>query len=134
MKKGLDSTRKELHSLESQISKQEFLLGHEGSGDATTGSSQADADVILESETIEILEGGDAQPEGTTCESMADLPEGEVGQPMETEPPVSPVSPTEDDLLSGAAATTTAGVETELASLQVTSSPEGEGGQKEASG
>ena len=52
---------------------------------------------------------------------------------METNPLVSPVSPNEDDLLTGATATT-AGVETELASLWVTSSPEGEGGHHEASG
>ena len=50
---------------------------------------------------------------------------------METNPLDSPVSPNEDDLLTGAIAT--AGVEAGLASLQVTSSPEGEGGHQEAS-
>ena len=52
---------------------------------------------------------------------------------MEVHPLASPVSPTEDDLLTGAAAAavTATGVETELASLQVTSSPEGEGDCKE---
>ena len=49
---------------------------------------------------------------------------------MDTNPPASPVSPNEDDLLTGAAAT---GVEAELASLQVTSLLEGQGGNKEAS-
>ena len=49
---------------------------------------------------------------------------------METNPPASPVSPNEDDLLTGATAT---GVEAELASLWVTSSREGQGGDKEAS-
>ena len=49
---------------------------------------------------------------------------------METNPLASPVSPNEDDLLTGA---TTAGMEVELASLQVTSLPEGQGDNKEAS-
>ena len=48
---------------------------------------------------------------------------------METEPPSSPMSQIEDDLLSGTAA---AGVEAELASLQVTSSLEGQGDNGEA--
>ena len=51
---------------------------------------------------------------------------------METNPLTSPVSPTEDDLLTGATAAAT-GVEMELASLRVTSSLEGEGGHHEAS-
>ena len=87
-------------------------------------------DIIVESETVEIVEGGDAQSEGTTRGPTAGLPEGEQEQPMETNPPASPVSPNEDDLLTGAAAT---GVEMELASLWVTSSLEGEEGHQEAS-
>ena len=65
-----------------------------------------DLDVIVESEMVEIVEGGDAQSEGTTHGSIANPPEGEEEQPMETTPPASPVSPTEDDLLSGATAAT----------------------------
>ena len=52
---------------------------------------------------------------------------------METNPLDSPMSPNEDDLLTGATATTT-GLEMELAFLRVTSLPEGEGGHHEASG
>ena len=70
----------------------------------------------MEGETVEMVEGGDTQSEGTTHESTANPPEGEEEQPMETNPPASPVSPTEDDLLTGAT-TATAGVEMELASL-----------------
>ena len=51
---------------------------------------------------------------------------------MDTNPQDSPVSPNEDDLLTGA--TATADVEMELASLRVTFSPEGEEGHQEASG
>ena len=90
-----------------------------------------DLDVIVESEMVEDVEGGDAQSEGTTQESTAGPPEGEQEQSMETNPPDSPVSPNEDDLLTGA---TTTGVEMELASLWVTSLPEGEEGHQEASG
>ena len=61
---------------------------------------------------------------------MAGPPEGEPDQAMDTRPPVSPVSPNEDDLLSGTAAV---GVEAGLASLRVTSSPEGQGGNGDAS-
>ena len=93
---------------------------------------QAELDVILESETVEIVEGGTAQPEGASHEFTVHPPEGEEEQPMETNPPASPVTPNEDDLLTGATATAT-GVETELASLRVTSSAEGELGQDEAS-
>ena len=89
-----------------------------------------DLDVIVESEMVETVEGGDAQSEGTTWESTACPPEGEQEQPMETTPLDSPVSPNEDDLLTGA---TAAGVEMELASLQVTSLLEGEEGHQGAS-
>ena len=51
---------------------------------------------------------------------------------METTPPASPMSPNEDELLTGATAAA-AGVEMESASLQVTSSPEDEGDHPEAS-
>ena len=53
---------------------------------------------------------------------------------METNHLTSPVSPTEDDLLTGAVAAATTGMEMELASLRVTSSPEAEGGHQKASG
>ena len=52
---------------------------------------------------------------------------------MEVHPPASPVTHTEDDLLTGAAAAATTGVEMELASLQVTSLPEGKDDHQEAS-
>ena len=79
------------------------------------------------------MEGGDAQSEGTSREPTADPTEREEDQPMETTPPTSPVSPNEDDLLTGATATTS-GVEVELASLRVASSPEDRGDHPEASG
>ena len=53
---------------------------------------------------------------------------------MDTNPPASPVTLNKDDLLTGAATTTAVGVEEDLASLQVTSLPEGQGDNDEASG
>ena len=53
---------------------------------------------------------------------------------MDTNPPASPVTPNEDDLLTGATTATAIGVEEDLASLWVTSSPEGQGDNDEASG
>ena len=69
LKKRLDSTRKELRSVESKISEQEFLMGHEGDGDATMAPPLTDPDVIMEGKTVEIVEGGDAQSEGATRRS-----------------------------------------------------------------
>ena len=84
----------------------------------------------MESETVKIAEGGSALSESTTQEPTTSPPEGEQDQPMDTNSPSSPVSPNEDDLLTR---TTAAGVEAELASLQVTSSPGGKGDNTEAS-
>ena len=50
----------------------------------------------------------------TTQELEAGPSEGELEQAMETEPPISPVFPNEDDLLTGA---TAAGMEVVMASL-----------------
>ena len=87
--------------MEGKISEQEFLLGPRD-GDAAMAPPQADLDVVLESEMVKIVEGGDAQPEGATQGSPVHPPEGEEEQLMETNPPASPVTPNEDDLLTGA--------------------------------
>ena len=92
--------------------------------------SSVDPDVIVESVMVENVGEGVASPRSTTQELVAGPPEGQSVQAMEMEPPVSPVDPNEDDLLSGA---TTASMEAGLASLWVTSSPEGQGDNEEAS-
>ena len=92
--------------------------------------SGLDPDVIIKSVTVENVGEGVAPSWSTTQESVTGPPEGELVQAMETEPPVSPMSPNEDDLLSGAA---TASVEVGMASLQVTSLLEGQGDNEEAS-
>ena len=83
--------------------------------------------VIVESEMVENVEGGDATSGSATQEPAVSPPEGEQEQSMETNPLASPVSPHEDDLLTGA---TTAGMEMEMASLRVASLPEGKEGNQ----
>ena len=99
-------------------------------------SPQEDLDAIVEEVTEVTVEEGGAQVGGVTQESTAPSPRREEEQPMEVHLPASPVSRREDDLLTGVAATiaaTATGVESELASLQVTSSPEGDRDHQEAS-
>ena len=91
--------------------------------------AEMDPHIIVESMTVENVGEGVTPPRSTTQESVAGLLEEEQVQAMETEPPVSPVFPNEDDLLSGAAA---ASVEAGMASLQVFLL-EGQGGDEEAS-
>ena len=130
LKKRLDLRRRELQTVEDFLSQQEHLLGLRGRQDSSLVSSRTDPDVIVESEMVKNMEAGVAPSWSTTQESMAGPPEGEPDQAMETEPRVSPMSANEDDLLSGA---TAAGVEVGLASLWVTSLPEGQGANEEAS-
>ena len=92
--------------------------------------SSMDPDVIMETETVEDVGEGVTPSRSATQEPAAGPPEGESEQAMETEPPASPMSPNEDDLLSGSAV---AGVEAGLASLWVTSLPKGPGNNGEAS-
>ena len=89
---------------------------------------QGRLDVIVEetTETTEMTadeaESGATPPGGPTRDANA--PERETEQDMETEGPGSPVTPNEDDLLTGAGA---ADVETGIASLHV-DSPDRPGG------
>ena len=92
--------------------------------------AETDPNIIVESKMVENVGEGVAPSRSATQEPTAGPPEGEPEQAMDTKPPASPVSPNEDGLLSGTAA---AGVEVGLASLRVTSSPEGQGDNEEAS-
>ena len=91
--------------------------------------AEMDPNVIMESETVEDVGEGVAHSRSATQEPTAGPSEREPEQAMDTRSPASPVSANEDDLLSQ---TTAAGVEVGLASLQVTSLPEGQGGNEEA--
>ena len=130
LKRRLDTRRKELHSNQERISRLEELLGLEQPREPPT--AQGRLDVIVE-ETTEMTvmtakeaESGATPPGGPTGDATA--PVREMEQDMETEGPGSPVTPNEDDLLTGAGA---ADVETGIASLHV-DSPDKPGGNGDA--
>ena len=130
LKKQLDTSRRNLHSSQEHISRLEELLGLEQSWEPPT--SQGRLDVIVE-ETTEMTvmtadeaESGATPPGGPTQDANAPIRETE--QDMETKGPGSPVTPNEDDLLTGASA---ADVETGIASLHI-DSPDKPGGNGDA--
>ena len=135
IKKQLDSRRRELRSSQWRISRLEELLGLELPQEPPT--SQGSLDVIVE-ETIELpgvmtdeeateppglITDEETENEATPLEGPTDeatAPVREMEQAMETEGEGgnSPVTPNEDDLLTGSRATD---VETGIASLHVDS-------------
>ena len=130
LKKRLDTSRRKLHSNQERISWLEELLGVEQSQEPPMG--QGPLDVIVEETTVTTVVTADEAESGATPSGGptgdANAPERETEQAMETEGPGSPVTPNEDDLLTGAGA---ADVETGIASLHV-DSPDRQGGDGEA--
>ena len=130
LKKQLDTSRRELHSNQECISRLEELLGLEQSREPSTG--QGHLDVIIEETTETTVMTADEAVSGATplggLTEGANAPQREAEQDMDTEGPGSPVTPNEDDLLTGAAA---ADVETGIASLHV-NSPDRQGGDSDA--
>ena len=130
LKRRLDTRRRELHSNQERISRLEELLGLEQPREPPT--AQGRLNVIVEETTettvmtAEEAESGATPPGGPTGDATA--PVRETEQDMETEGPGSPVTPNEDDLLTGASA---ADVETGIASLHV-DSPAKPGGDGDA--
>ena len=128
LKRRLDTRRRELHSNQERISRLEELLGLEQSREPPM--AQGRLDVIVEETTettvmtAEEAESEATPPGGPTGDATA--PVREVEQDMETEGLGSPITPNEDDLLTGAGA---ADVETGIASLHIDSpaKPEGDG-------
>ena len=128
--------RKDLESLRERISYHESHLGEDPSEDNTPGddclfSHGAEAEVAT---TL----GADDAPSESTMTQASDTPptEGQT-HAMEVDdkgicsPPASPISPADDDILTGGGAI---GVEADLAHLTV-SSPRGPNGEgEEASG
>ena len=122
IKKQLDSRRRELRSNQRRISRLEGLLGLEQPQQPPT--AQGPLDVIVE-ETTETTMMTDEESEseatpqgGPTDEATAPVRETEQDMETEGEGGNSPVTPNEDDLLTGAGA---ADVETGIASLHVDS-------------
>ena len=118
IKKQLDSRRKELRSNQELISRSEELLGLE------QPQAQGSPDVIVEETTeMTVMADEEAESQATPLEGPTDgaaAPVRETEQDMETEGDGedSPVTPNEDDLLTGACA---AEVEMGIASLHVDS-------------
>ena len=130
LKKWLDTSRRKLHSNQERISRLEELLGLEQSREPPTGQGRFDVIVEETTETTVMMadeaESGATSPGGPTRDANA--PKRETEQDMETEDPGSPVTPNEDDLLTGAGA---ADVETGIASLHI-DSPDRPGGDGDA--
>ena len=130
IKKQLDTRRRELHSNQERISQLEELLGLEQPQEPPT--AQGPLDVIVE-ETTEttVMTDEETESEATPLGDPtgdATAPVRETEQDMETEGDGgnSPVTPNEDDLLTGAG---TADVETGIVSLHIDSpaKPRGDG-------
>ena len=122
IKKQLDTRRKELRSNQEHISQLEELLGLEQPQEPST--AQGSPDIIIE-ETTEttVMADKETESEATPLRGLsgdAATPVRETEQDMETEGDGgdSPVTPNEDDLLTGASA---ADVETGIASLHIDS-------------
>ena len=129
LKKRLDTSRRNLHSNQECISWLEELLGLEQSREPPTGQGRFDVIVEETTETTEttVMTADEAESGATPLGGPtrdANAPERETEQDMETEGPGSPVTPNEDDLLTGAG---TANVEMGIASLHV-DSPDRPGG------
>ena len=132
LKKRLDTRRRELRSNQERISRLEELLGLEQPQQPPT--AQGHLDVIVEETTeMTVMTDEEAEREATPLGGPtgdATAPVRETEQDMETEGDGgnSPVTPNEDDLLTGAGA---ADVETGIASLYV-DSPAKPGGDADA--
>ena len=130
LKKRLDTSRRKLHSNQERISRLEELLGLGQSLEPPTGQGRLDVIVKDITETTVVTadeaESGATPPGGPTRDANA--PKRETEQDMETKGPGSPVTPNEDDLLTGASATD---METGIASLHV-DSPDKPGGNGDA--
>ena len=132
LKRQLDTRRRELHSNQERISQLEELLGLEQPREPPT--AQGRLDVIVEETTeMTVMTDEEAESEATPLGGPtgdATAPVRETEQDMETEGDGgnSPVTPNEDDLLTGAR---TADVETGIASLHV-DSPAKPGGNGDA--
>ena len=121
VKKQLDSRRRELRSNLRRIARLEGLLGLEQPQQPPT--AQGPLDVIVEETTQTFMTDEESESEATlqgdpTDEATAPVRETEQDMEIGGEGGDSPVTPNEDDLLTGAG---TADVETGMASLHVDS-------------
>ena len=139
IKKEMDLIRKDLEDLSLAISQHESHIGRDQAEETTTSddsSSDHGAADIEEAEMAIMPVADDAPPVSAMTQPSNPPPVEEEAPLMEVDegndrpPPASPISPGEDEILTGGGAT---GVEGEMANLKV-SSPKGqEGGDESAS-
>ena len=130
LKKRLDTQRRELRSNQERISRLEELLGLEQPQEPPTAQGRLDV-IVKETTETTVMTDEEAESEATPLGGPtgdATAPVRETEQDMETEGDGgnSPLTPNEDDLLTGAGA---ADVEMGIASLHV-DSPAKPGGQR----
>ena len=130
--------QKDLESLRAAISHHESNLGWGQLGDITTNdddSSDHGAEEAAEAEMAIAPVADDTPLESTMTQSSDPPPAQGQAHAMEVDdedggpPPASPVSPGEDDLLTGGGAV---GVEGEMANLKVSSPKDHDGGGEDA--
>ena len=132
IKKEIDMRCKDLESLRERISYHESHLGQDPSEDNTPGDDGL-FDHGAEAEMATAPGADDAPSESTTTQASDPPPTGGQTHAMEVDdegirsPPASPVTPADDDLLTGGGVI---GVEADLAHLMV-SSPRGPNGEGE---
>ena len=139
LKREIDLRRKDIESLKAAISHHQSNLGRGESGDmAPDGDDLSDhgAGEAMESEMAIAPETGDT-PSVSAPEQSSDPPPAksqshamEVDDEQGDPPPASPVSPADDDLLTGGGA---ADIEGDLANLTVSSPKNLDGSGPDAS-
>ena len=132
IKKEIDMRHKDLESLRVRISDHESKLGQDPSEDIIPGDDDLSCHGA-EAEMATAPRANDAPSESTTTQASDPPPTKGQTHAMEVDdegiasPPASPVSPADDELLTGGGAI---GVEADLAHLTV-SSPRGPNGEGE---
>ena len=134
IKKEIDLRWKDLESLRATISHHESNLGQGQPEDDDLSDHGAGEAAEVE---MAIAPEADGTPSGSTMTQSSDPPQAE-GQvhAMEVDdedggpPPASPISPADDDLLTGGGVV---GVEGDMANLTVSSPKDHDGGGKDAS-
>ena len=139
LKREIDLRRKDIESLKVAISHHQSNLGRGKSGDAAPNdddSSDHGAGKAAESEIAIAPETGDT-PSVSAPEQSSDSPPAksqshamEVDDEQGNQPPASPISPADDDLLTGGGV---ADIEGDLANLTVSSSKNPDGSGPDAS-
>ena len=139
LKRGTDLRRKDIENLKVAISHHQSNLGWDQPGDIATHDDDSfdhRAGEAAEAEMVIAPETDDTPSVSATTHSSDPPPAEGQAHVMEVDdkdgdpPPASPISPADDDLLTGGG---TVGVEGDLANLKVSSPKNPDGGGADAS-